>query len=250
MTRPSSYAPESPDYLIINNEITSNDIGIWVDTPPIPPMAEKSYREINIPGREETLGITEETYKDVNLPVKAYIFRKDYDITNVYAWLKDAKTLRFNESDYYYRVKRVLPPTLNYQGEGKTMVTLNFVVSPFRYLVDDPVVEETALSFTIQNNGNIYSRPVYKIYGHDYVKLTIDGDSIEVTGIQDYVIIDAERLMIYHGDVSQNPVMPEDILSSIGSIPLLPVGENTVTIESNVSSTFTKIEIMRNQRVV
>ena len=113
MPRPSNSAPESPDYLIIDESRTSNDVGIWVDTPPMPPMAEHVYREINIPDREESLTVIDETYNDIPLAVKAYIFDNAYDITSVYSWLRGAKKLRFKDDDYYYRVKQVKPPTLN-----------------------------------------------------------------------------------------------------------------------------------------
>lgn len=240
MPRPSNSAPESPDYLIIDEDRTSNDIGIWVDTPPMPPMAEQVYREINIPDREESLTVAEESYKDVQLAVKAYIFNTEYDLTAVYSWLRGAKKLRFKDADYYYRVKQVKPPTLNYQGHGKTMITLNFVVSPFRYFSTDTVIEETQTTFTVNNGGNIYCRPIYKIYGSGDITLQVDdaSNAIAVKDVDGYAIIDAERLLIYKGS---------DSLENEGVIPFLDVGNSTVTI---TGSSFTKVEITRNQRVV
>ena len=240
MPRPSTYAPESPDYLIINESQTSNDIGIWVDTPPMPPMAEQVYREINIPDKEESLTVADESYKDIQLAVKAYIFDNAYDMTTVYSWLRGAKKLRFKDDDYYYRVKKVLPPTLNYSGHGKTMITLNFVVSPFRYFVVDTTVVSTTSTTTVQNIGNVYCRPQYKIYGSGDITLQVDdaSNAITVYDVDGYAMIDAERLLIYKDD---------DYLLSEGVIPFLDVGSSTVTI---TGSGFTKIEITRNQRVV
>lgn len=240
MPRPSTYAPESPDYLIIDEDRTSNDIGIWVDTPPMPPMAEQVYREINIPDREENLTVADESYKDIQLAVKAYIFDNAYDMTTVYSWLRGAKKLRFKDDDYYYRVKKVLPPTLNYQGHGKTMITLNFVVSPFRYIKVDTTVISTQTTFTVQNTGNVYCRPQYKIFGSGNITLQVDDPSnaITVKDVDGYAIIDAERLLIYKDS---------DFLESEGVIPFLDAGTSTVTISG---SGYTNIEITRNQRVV
>lgn len=245
MPRPSTYAPESPDYLIIDEDRTSNDIGIWVDTPPMPPMAEQVYREINIPDREESLTVADETYKDIDLPVKAYIFDNAYDMTTVYSWLRGAKKLRFKDDDYYYRVKQVKPPTLNYQGHGKTMITLNFVVSPFRYLKVDTTVISTQNTFTVQNLGNVYCRPQYKIFGSGTITLKVDDDNnkIKITGVDGYVIVDAERMLIYKDSST--------FLSGEGVIPFLDVGSSEVTVVPQSSGdTFTKVEITRNQRVV
>ena len=240
MPRLSTYAPESPDYLIIDEDRTSNDIGIWVDTPPMPPMAEQVYREINIPDREESLTVADEAYKDIDLAVKAYIFDNAYDMTTVYSWLRGAKKLRFKDDDYYYRVKQVKPPTLNYSGHGKTMITLNFVVSPFRYLKVDTTVISTQNTFTIQNIGNVYCRPQYKIFGSGNITLQVDDPSnaITVKDVDGYAIIDAERLLIYKNS---------DFLESEGVIPFLDAGTSTVTISG---SGYTNIEITRNQRVV
>ena len=240
MPRLSTYAPESPDYLIIDEDRTSNDIGIWVDTPPMPPMAEQVYREINIPDREENLTVADESYKDIQLAVKAYIFDNAYDMTTVYSWLRGAKKLRFKDDDYYYRVKQVKPPTLNYQGYGKTMITLNFVVSPFRYIKVDTTVISTQTTFTVQNTGNVYCRPQYKIFGSGNITLQVDDPSnaITVKDVDGYAIIDAERLLIYKNS---------DFLESEGVIPFLDTGTSTVTISG---SGYTNIEITRNQRVV
>lgn len=240
MPRPSTYAPESPDYLIIDEDRTSNDIGIWVDTPPMPPMAEQVYRELTIPDREENLTVADESYKDIQLAVKAYIFDNAYDMTTVYSWLRGAKKLRFKDDDYYYRVKKVLPPTLNYSGHGKTMITLNFVVSPFRYLKVDTTVISTQTTFTVQNIGNVYCRPQYKIFGSGNITFQVDDPSnaITVKDVDGYAIIDAERLLIYKDS---------DFLESEGVIPFLDTGTSTVTISG---SGYTNIEITRNQRVV
>ena len=243
MPRPSTYAPESPDYLIIDEDRTSNDIGIWVDTPPMPPMAEQVYREINIPDREENLTVADEAYKDIDLAVKAYIFDNAYDMTTVYSWLRGAKKLRFKDDDYYYRVKKVLPPTLNYSGHGKTMITLNFVVSPFRYLKVDTTVISTQNTFTIQNIGNVYCRPQYKIFGSGTITLKIDdnANSVTIYGVDEYCVVDAERMLIYKDST---------FLSATGVIPFLDVGSSEVTVTPLLQSTFTKIEIKRNQRGV
>lgn len=240
MPRPSTYAPESPDYLIIDEDRTSNDIGIWVDTPPMPPMAEQVYRELTIPDREENLTVADESYKDIQLAVKAYIFDNAYDMTTVYSWLRGAKKLRFKDDDYYYRIKQVKPPTLNYQGYGKTMITLNFVVSPFRYIKVDTTVISTQTTFTVQNTGNVYCRPQYKIFGSGNITLQVDDPSnaITVKDVDGYAIVDAERLLIYKDS---------DFLESEGVIPFLDAGTSTVTISG---SGYTNIEITRNQRVV
>ena len=247
MPRPSTYAPESPDYITINEYKTSNEIGMWVDTPPMPPMAEQVYREISIPGREEKLVVADNEYKDIPLAVKAYTFDNAYDLTAVYTWLRGATKLRFNDDDYYYRVKQVKPPTLNYRGHGKTMITLNFVVSPFRYIKPDTIVISTDNTFTVQNLGNIYCRPRYKIYGSGTLTLRVDNDTdnqLKITGVDEYVIVDAERMLVYKDST---------FLSSEGVIPFLDVGASEVKVlpqSSMQGDVFSKIEILRNQRMV
>ena len=199
--------------------------------------------DINIPGREESLYITHDEFDDTVINIKAYSFENGFDIGPVYAWLRTAKTLRFNNSNRYYKVKKLNAITPNYSGHGRNLYTISFVVSPFRYFVSDDALRFTTKTFTVTNGGNTYSRPVYTIYGSGNIEIaTIDGsgneiEKIKVNGITSSVVIDSDRLIIHEDGV---------LRISEGVIPLLQSGTNRFKVTGNVES----VTIRRNQRDV
>lgn len=240
----------SKDFLTIRNSgnKNSNEFGLYVDTPPMFRMAQQKTSVINIPGREESLYITHDEFEDITMPVTGYIFDNSYDISALYTWLRKAERISFNSNPTrYLRVKKVNGITPNYQGNGKSIITINFVVSPFRYFTDDPEAIFTSKEFTINNGGNYFCRPVYEINGNGVVsiengteKLTILGakdGSGNYKGVEGKCLVDATRLIVHKDGV---------MLKTDGIIPLLQSGNNSIKITGNTTS----VRIARNQRDV
>ena len=233
---------KSKDWLVINGSQNSNNYGLYVDTPPKKPMAAQNYRQINIPDREESLYIKEEKFEDMTLNIKGYTFSNEYDPSDLYAWLRTAKTISFNsDTAHCYRVKKVNGVIPNYSGHGKNVYTLSFVVSPFVYYTSNNAVTDTHKNFIVNNPGNYYSRPVYKIYGSGNINLAVSSDAyptspdMTVMNVNEYCIIDAERTLVYKDG---------ELLKWSGKIPLLDVGDNAVFLEGST----TKCEIIVNAR--
>lgn len=242
----------SKDFLIVNGAQNSNDYGLYVDTPPMFRMAEQKATKVEIPGREESLYITHDEFEDVVMPVKGYSFSNDFDISAVYGWLRKAKRISFSSNPQrFFKVKKLNEIIPNYQGLGKNLITINFVVSPFRYFAEDPNPYHTGKEFVVNNAGNYFCRPVYELHGNgvisienDTEKLTILGDkdnSGNYKGVEGNCVIDSERLIVYRidGDLKR-------IVKTEGVIPILYSGNNNIKITGDMTS----ITINRNQRDV
>lgn len=230
----------SKDFLTIRNNgnKNSNEFGLYVDTPPMFRMAQQKTTVINIPGREESLYITHDEFEDVPMPVKGFIFDNSYDISALYTWLRTAKEISFNSNPArYLKVKKLNGITPNYQGNGKSIITIDFVVSPFRYFTDDTDAVSPAKDFIIRNNGNYFSRPLYEISGNGNISIEIGDKKLTVFGISGNCTIDATRLLIHKDGIT---------LKSEGVIPLLQVGENRIKLTGNTTS----VRIKKNQRDV
>lgn len=235
---------ESRDFLVVNNLHNSNEYGLYVDTPPMLAMAAQKTNVINIPGREESLYQTLDEYEDVTLNVKAYSFSNDYDIAQVYMWLRTAKRISFNSNPkYWFKVKKVNAITPNYSGHGKNLYTLSFVISPFRYLSDDEAISSRNATFTVENAGNVFCRPVYTIYAQGDISIaTVDSEGnelekLEIFSVNGECMIDSERLVVYKD---------KELLRTSGKIPLLQVGTNRFRTTGNIES----ITLRRYQREV
>lgn len=234
----------SKDYFIINGEQSSNDFGLYVDTPPMQAMAEQHTSEIKIADREESLFITYNSYNDITLNITAYSFENSFNISAVYAWLRTAKTLKFNaQADRYYKVKKLMGIVPNYSGNGKNIITISMIVSPFKYFTNDAPVTSTAKQFNVENAGNIYCRPVYTIAGSGDITIgTVDAqggelEKLTIYGVNGGCTVDVERLMVTKDKVS---------LKSAGMLPILQAGTNKIVVTGAVTS----VSVKRNQRDV
>ena len=226
------------DYIIING-ISSDTVGLYIDTPPMPPMQARNFQTISIPNRAETLTMQEITRPDVQIDINAYLFddEQSADPAVIYAYLDAAETLKTSKNDdFEYRVRRLLGVTPAYQGHGKQLLTISFICSPYRYSTDNEPIEYSYSPASITNSGTVFCEPIYKLYGTGELELIVNEDEankLVIPDVDGYVIADAEKL-ICHKDGT--------FLRSSGKIPFFNVGENS--IETNA----TRIELIKNER--
>lgn len=226
------------DYIKING-VSSETVGLYVDTPPMPPMQAQLFQTVSIPNRSEELTMRMITRQDIQVNITAYLFRDD-DSSNpadIYAFLDGARTLQTSKNDdFEYRVKRFLGVTPAYQGHGKQLLTLSFMCSPYRYAIENDAIDVTQQSAILTVGGSVFCQPVYKIYGAGNIELTVNEDSankLTIADVDTYVIADAEKLICHKNETFKR---------FGGKIPFLAVGDNL--IETNA----TKIEIVKNER--
>lgn len=226
------------DFIIVNG-VSSDTVGLYIDTPPMPPMQASDFQTITIPNRAEALTIQAKTRPDVQIDINAYLFddEQSADPADIYAYLNNATTLKTSKNDNFeYRVRRLLGVVPAYQGHGKQLLTISFICSPYRYSTNNDPVEYTQPAVTITNHGSEYSQPIWKLYGTGELTLTVNEDdenALVIPDVDGYVIADAEKL-ICHKDGT--------IVRCAGKIPFLNVGDNY--IQTNA----TKIEVTKNER--
>lgn len=216
----------SSDYFTVNG-ISSETVGLWVDTPPAPPMA--SQRVTVWGGMQDfDLSAPDDVWDDITLTVQAYtFFNDDFDLSAVYAFLADARTLglsRFPGKHLRVRSVKQIAPKVQYDG-ARISVPITFVCKPFKYLDDNP---ETAVTGnTVTNRGTRFCRPVWHVQGASGTVLTVNGEAFTVTGAawSEYYI-DSERLMAYapNGD--------SILMQTAGNFPFLRPGTNSVSLSA------------------
>lgn len=226
------------DYIVING-ISSDTVGLYIDTPPMPPMQVRNFQTITIPNRSEVLTMHEITRPDVQIDINAYLFddEQSADPSAIYAYLDGAQTLKTSKNENFeYRVSRLLSIVPAYQGRGKQLLTISFMCSPYRYSTDNDAIEMTQFPGVVSNNGTTFCQPIFKLYGSGDLTLIVNEDTdneLTILDVDGYVIADAEK-MICHKDGT--------FLRSSGKIPFFGVGDNS--IQTNA----TKIEIIKNER--
>lgn len=222
------------------NGISSNSLGLLVDTPSVPPMARRRFSSYQT-GSDEDGTYSDGTFEDITYNLTFYtIARQDFDNTDIYSFLADAETLEISRlSGYYYKIRQLAldNPENLFRGE-KIRYRLNFRLAPFRYFAEKPPIS-LINGGTVQNNGTRYSKPIFEIVGSGNISLNVNGQNFEVKGLENRqkIIVDSSKYITYSGnELFHN--------RTVGQYPLLNVGENVVSWGGNVE----KVEISLNER--
>jgi len=229
----------SDDYIIVNG-ISSDEVGIYIDTPPVPPMAQQRYTTYEV-SMDEDRTSPDDTFEDMSLRITFFTFYNEEDFNNndIYAYFVGAETLQFSRySGYYFKVRqfRLNTPTVDYNGK-RVKYTVDFTVAPFKYSTDNEQIS-VASGDIITNSGTRYSRPIY------YITANVKGFTFYVNGESFYVpnastdgeiVVDCERMIVYQNN--------EMIFETVGKFPFLAVGENQITYDDDIS-----ISVKKNER--
>lgn len=226
------------DYIKING-VSSETINVWVDTPPVPPMAKQRYTAW-VTALDEGGTTADNTYEDISLNFPMYtFFNENYDNTLIYKYFSNAQTLEFSRHEgYYYKIKQVSVSAAEQYDGNRIKYTASLKLSPFRYKVSNAEIS-VANGDIVENTGTRYARPIYKITGSGNITLTVNGQALEITGLSGKMTIDCNRMVVYDPDSGTN-LMPK----TNGILPFLAVGNNVISWTGNISA----FSLVKNER--
>ena len=228
----------SKDWFKING-ISSYTVEIYVDTPPVPPMAQQRYTTYQT-GFDEDNTYPDDIFDDITYSITFYTFGKNFDNTDIYSYLANAQTLEISRlPGYYYKIRQLSldNPENVFRGE-KIRYKLNFCLAPFRYFAENPAISLNNGS-TISNNGTRYSKPTLRIVGTGDISINVNNQTFEVKGLTENqeIIVDSSKFITYSGDELFHN-------RTSGKYPLLAVGDNLISWSGNVKN----VEISKNAR--
>lgn len=214
------------------NKDSFTDYGILVEKRPPIPKPQRAIDYIEVPGRNGSLKVDDETYKDIIIPIQCS-FGDDnvaYKADLVKAWLDSGEgpLILCNQPDKYY-VAHVSDPvdiSQEFKIFGKFLV--NFRCQPFKYAVDNDVITLTE-SGIVTNSGSISSEPIIVVTGTGDITLTINEVDIQLTSVSSYITIDSVLKDAHKDTTLQNSKM-------LGEFPVLQPGVNTISWTGTVTS--------------
>ena len=217
----------SPDFIKVNG-VLSSAVGLWIDTPPVPPMAQQRITSAK-GGLDCDISVRDDVWDDITLKIDAYVFftSDDFDLSPVYAYLADAQTLEISRfPGFYFKVRSVKAVSPQHQHDGERVkLSLQFVCKPFKYFTSNDWVTPTEGVLT--NPGTRFCRPVYRIQGAQTVTLTVNTAQFTVTSAGgDDFYIDSERLLCYLENGTN--ILPK----TAGNLPFLQPGTNNVSVSA------------------
>lgn len=223
------------------NKDSLSDMGIGVLKRPLIPTPERRVQQIPVKGRNGVLLIDEKSYSEFTIPVECIV--EDSDIPHkadaIKAWLLGGSgSLIFsNDPNRKYNATVVNKFDIAEAIENFGEFIVMFLCQPFKYDIINSVITLNASGGTVVNTGTIYSEPKITVYGNGNISLTVNGNTVTLTGVNGSIVLDSVIEDCYLGTNNLNGKMT-------GEFPLLQVGNNLITWSGAVS----KVEVIPNMR--
>ena len=222
--------------VIIFNNKSSADCRIQVAHPPGYTYPERDYTITHIPGRNGDIIQDNGCYKNVERT-----YEVSFDVPNedfatyanaVSAWLHSTTGYARLEDSYepnYYRMATYQESNIfeNLYNQAGT-ATIVFECKPQRFLKTGDNIITIQNSLTIMNPTGFEAYPLFKVTGTSGV-LTVNGNSITFSSIDDFVMLDCELQDAYKENINKNSTIS-------GTFPVLKTGSNTISWTGDISS--------------
>lgn len=223
---------------------SSKEFGIYISGQNTFNAPEKDVEEIEIPGRNGTLTISHDRFKNIPVTYPAFI-RKDFKVNaqKARAWLLSSDGYQRLEDDYNpdtYRKAQFKGPIdfdmrfLNLSGEMQLM----FDCMPQRFLKSG---EETI----VVSSGDVIlnewqkAKPLIMVYGTEAGTLNVGDVSVQINELSDQIILDSDTENAYR-QIGDGAPENKNLTIYAPEFPVLIPGENLITWTGGI----TKVEII------
>ena len=222
--------------VIIFNNKSSADCRIQVAHPPGYAYPERDYTITHIPGRNGDIIQDNGCYKNVERTYEVSFDAPNEDFATyanaVSAWLHSTTGYARLEDSYepnYYRMATYQESNIfeNLYNQAGT-ATIVFECKPQRFLKTGDNTITIQNSLTIMNPTGFEAYPLFKVTGTSGV-LTVNGNSIMFSSIDDFVMLDCELQDAYKETTNKNSTVS-------GTFPVLKPGSNAISWTGNISS--------------
>ncbi len=211
----------------------SLNLNLFLENYPSIPITNEEYEEVPIEGRNGKLIINKGTYPDKKIPFTFTILspRIEIDFERVYEWLTEIEDNRliFGRRDRCYKVKKVIFGDIQKEFRSIGEFDVTFICEPFVQDLEETVHEITTSGYKIYYNGNAPGDTLIKVYGSGNIQLTINGETMQINNVTDYVEIDSDLLQVRNQDGTSK----DD--DTLGDFVLFTKGENVISYTGTVT---------------
>lgn len=170
-----------------------------------PPIAERTFKTTEIPGRAEPLNRLDVMRKNSKLAITMSILEID-KLTEINAWLQGSGELILSNDltkKYHAYINQAISPERLLKLYGS--IPIVFTVEPFRYSVYNPLEdaeltlsnEKLSRKTSIYLNGTADSEPLFVIKFAGVLNLTVNGDTLTINTPFTYKIEDGKYIYTY-----------------------------------------------------
>lgn len=228
------------DFFVLDGK-SSIDFNTWVATSNLFDGAEHDDESIEIPGRNGTIVLSNNRYKNFIGKMTCYIPKEMQSHVNALrAFLSSNHQYRRLEEnlhpDLYLMARYKGGFSLSQSDRAGAAFDLVFDCKPQKFLKIGEIPVQFVENGSIFNFTSYPSKPRIRCYG-SAGSVTIGGISVNVSSASSYADIDSELMEVYEGKQSLNS---KTVLTN-GEFPVIKPGESTVSFTG-----FSYIEITPN----
>lgn len=215
------------------NNSTSLNLNLFLENYPSIPISNEEYEEVPVEGRSGNLIVNKGTYPNKKIPFTFTILSPqiEIDFDRVYEWLTEIEDNRlvFGRSDRCYKVKKVIFGNIQKEFRIIGEFDVTFLCKPFTQDLEKTVLEVTTPGFDIKYDGNAPGDTLIKIYGTGNIQLTINGETMQINNVVDYVEIDSDLMQVRNQDGTSKDN------DALGDFILIEKGINTISYIGTVT---------------
>lgn len=227
------------NYVSFNNHALT-DFGVYISGTGIYGSAERDYEEVEVPGRNGSVYLDNNRFKNVEVTYPAFILGGNFssDIANLRAFLGSSPGYHRLDDTYYPNEYRMaiyagpFEPEVHDSLEGASF-DLTFICKPQRFLKSGDNAQNVSSGDTIYNPTYYTSKPLIRVVGSGTI--TINSVSVQINENSDYTDLDCELEDAYHNNDNRNG----NVVTPNIDYPSLVSGANTITYSGFTSVTIT-----------
>lgn len=234
------YSVDTPVHDFRFNRSYATDFNLLVGEYPSIPSLNEEVEEVLIPGTGKILTTKKNEYIDRQIKFKLKMIDIEYfweAIDAIKLWLSDIKDNRlyYDREDRYFEVKRTILGDIFKELKMYGEFEITFIVKPFMVGMTNSI---TFLenNFVVKNRGTVEVNPIITLYGNGNFQLTINDETLTINNVVNQVNINSHLMLCTNSDGSNK------LMDMLGNFPTLNVGNNNITVSSNITNTTIKFD--------
>lgn len=193
---------------------------------------EERIEHVTIPGRAGEVTLTEgdDIYNSYiqSIPV---IVDSAADVAAAEQWLRGSGYLTLSSQSNRKQMARVIN-SVEFKKHSRNSswweATVQFYCDPLKESTSSSTVDVTTSGATVNNPGDVVSRPLITVVGSGNVTVTIGGKTISITGLVSGWKIDSDLQWVLDGTTPKQGVYT-------GSFPVFNPGNNLVAFTGSIT---------------
>lgn len=217
---------------------SSDDLRVRIERYPVRILPERAQTTTEIPGRNGALLYVDGNFKNYEQEYEIFVSAEKQGLVRaaraVAEWLEAPAGYQRLEDSYepdvyrmaFYEGGQDIESVLNRFGRA----TIAFNCKPQRFLKSGEVAKSFTAAGTLTNMTRFDALPLITVYGSGAGTLTVNGNTVSISDIDEYVVLDSELMDAYKGAENKNSTV------TALEFPILTAGENAISFTGGVAS--------------